>query len=435
MEPYEVARVARTAAKEAVSEVNNKVDLAKKKIANQRRELRRLNAKIKLLQLQADLGELSLENGKSRWIMISETSPSGKQLFFCQVCGRVSQTPDKNCRTASDPYESLSCSKYPRNPKLPGDKVRMYDAVELIELGDTAAAVRILKKGHRWMDGTYQHKSIRLVADLISGITFVKDKDEAISAIRSACDQMMRGVLSPDELAEYLERYKNPIEVETKHGIANPKLFESIHAHAGRWSAIEFAKLGFWYLGDLWTTLAVEALDGNPDLKDTAVRLMKDQGLDLDYSNEDLVDTPEDWDKQVIVYLEKILTRVSGNSRFVVNNEITRVRKKGVVGVPAALFQSSAPMAIRMGWRAQKVIEELGDEYLGDVVMRGVDGGMGCYMSQIGFGPVSRREVIDELKRSCLDGDDAKVAAGMWKSAMDFHMRRGADELRRVICD
>lgn len=34
---------------------------------------------------------------KSRWTLLTRTSPSGKSLFQCKVCKRVSATPDKNC--------------------------------------------------------------------------------------------------------------------------------------------------------------------------------------------------------------------------------------------------------------------------------------------------------------------------------------------------
>lgn len=33
----------------------------------------------------------------SRWKILDRTSPSGKPLFECQNCGRVSPTPDKRC--------------------------------------------------------------------------------------------------------------------------------------------------------------------------------------------------------------------------------------------------------------------------------------------------------------------------------------------------
>lgn len=32
-----------------------------------------------------------------RWKVLDETSPSGKRLFGCDDCGRVSTTPDKFC--------------------------------------------------------------------------------------------------------------------------------------------------------------------------------------------------------------------------------------------------------------------------------------------------------------------------------------------------
>lgn len=33
----------------------------------------------------------------SRWVTIRRTTPSGKTLFFCRSCERVSISPDKYC--------------------------------------------------------------------------------------------------------------------------------------------------------------------------------------------------------------------------------------------------------------------------------------------------------------------------------------------------
>lgn len=33
----------------------------------------------------------------SRWILSGNTTPSGKSLFICSMCGRTSIAPDKNC--------------------------------------------------------------------------------------------------------------------------------------------------------------------------------------------------------------------------------------------------------------------------------------------------------------------------------------------------
>jgi hypothetical protein len=36
---------------------------------------------------------------QSRWVELYTTSPSGKTLFVCRFCGRISPTPDKVCVT------------------------------------------------------------------------------------------------------------------------------------------------------------------------------------------------------------------------------------------------------------------------------------------------------------------------------------------------
>ncbi len=35
----------------------------------------------------------------SRWVELYATSPSGKTLFVCRFCGRISPCPDKDCAT------------------------------------------------------------------------------------------------------------------------------------------------------------------------------------------------------------------------------------------------------------------------------------------------------------------------------------------------
>ena len=34
----------------------------------------------------------------SRWVELYSTTPSGKTLFVCRMCGRTAPTPDKECR-------------------------------------------------------------------------------------------------------------------------------------------------------------------------------------------------------------------------------------------------------------------------------------------------------------------------------------------------
>lgn len=38
----------------------------------------------------------------SRWVELYATSPSGKTLFVCRFCGRISPTPDKACAVLPD---------------------------------------------------------------------------------------------------------------------------------------------------------------------------------------------------------------------------------------------------------------------------------------------------------------------------------------------
>lgn len=39
-----------------------------------------------------------------RWKLLPKTTPSGKSLFRCTICGRESPTPDKKCETFDRPY-------------------------------------------------------------------------------------------------------------------------------------------------------------------------------------------------------------------------------------------------------------------------------------------------------------------------------------------
>lgn len=133
---YEENRCETTASTEAI--VGRLVLLAQlshdqKKLRNQRRELRRLNRENNVLRDKMRYDLRTMEDRKARWTILDETSPSGKTLFVCKVCGRVSVTPDKNCRTISDPRESLGCSEWPNHPKQLSVGARMTEAAKALE--------------------------------------------------------------------------------------------------------------------------------------------------------------------------------------------------------------------------------------------------------------------------------------------------------------
>lgn len=48
---------------------------------------------------------------KSRWVVCAHTSPSGKTLFSCAVCGRESVAPDKACPSGCEVIERDGASK------------------------------------------------------------------------------------------------------------------------------------------------------------------------------------------------------------------------------------------------------------------------------------------------------------------------------------
>lgn len=57
----------------------------------------------------------------SRWMEISQTSPSGKMLFVCRSCGQRSPTPDKECASGTAVYHDgtvfkMPCSVWPMDP-------------------------------------------------------------------------------------------------------------------------------------------------------------------------------------------------------------------------------------------------------------------------------------------------------------------------------
>lgn len=37
------------------------------------------------------------KSNATRWVVLARTSNTGKRLFVCTWCGRISQTPDKIC--------------------------------------------------------------------------------------------------------------------------------------------------------------------------------------------------------------------------------------------------------------------------------------------------------------------------------------------------
>lgn len=126
--------------------LTQKIRFMQKKVMRQRKELKRLNRDNGYLRSRLRYDLCTMEDAKSRWTMLNETSPSGKQLFCCRVCGRISITPDRGCKTIADPHESLGCSKWPKHPKMMTDKARWVEAVAALEeamaLGDKEGSKR-----------------------------------------------------------------------------------------------------------------------------------------------------------------------------------------------------------------------------------------------------------------------------------------------------
>jgi hypothetical protein len=58
---------------------------------------------------------------KSRWELMRSTTPSGRRLFVCTICGRRSIAPDKDCGSrvyyedASGNVQQTSCSAVENN--------------------------------------------------------------------------------------------------------------------------------------------------------------------------------------------------------------------------------------------------------------------------------------------------------------------------------
>lgn len=83
--------------------------LALQAYLNTRQESKRIH------NLRQELGNmLQLVNlmwsilGRARWVLLPFTSPSGKLLFACEECGRISPTPDKRC---SGPGATKNCEE------------------------------------------------------------------------------------------------------------------------------------------------------------------------------------------------------------------------------------------------------------------------------------------------------------------------------------
>ena len=106
---------------------------AEKRIKRQRKELKRLNRDNEYLRSRLRYDLCTMKDSKARWTILNETSPSGKTLFCCKVCGRISVTPDKGCRTTSDPNETLECSKWPNNLKTMNRDARWVNAANILE--------------------------------------------------------------------------------------------------------------------------------------------------------------------------------------------------------------------------------------------------------------------------------------------------------------
>lgn len=83
----------------------------------------------------------------SRWIALYATSPSGKTLFVCRVCGRKTPAPTATCPEPPEVYQraALECSLIEELEEALAEGKGHPDRWERDELGDD---VRVLLVGH-----------------------------------------------------------------------------------------------------------------------------------------------------------------------------------------------------------------------------------------------------------------------------------------------
>lgn len=88
----------------------------------------------------------------SRWRELEETSPSGRRLFQCAICGRTSPTPDKTCSVEGK--EPLRCSSHDRvvlhRYYLPSEKGEGWAIVIVGSDGTLSAISDYGNYGHYW---------------------------------------------------------------------------------------------------------------------------------------------------------------------------------------------------------------------------------------------------------------------------------------------
>ncbi|HML33834.1 hypothetical protein [Sporomusa sphaeroides] len=65
----------------------------------------------------------------SRWILQNETSPSGKVVFKCEYCDRISTTPDKRCNTGCELIEQWDANMKNEYTPDPGAVIMLGDRI------------------------------------------------------------------------------------------------------------------------------------------------------------------------------------------------------------------------------------------------------------------------------------------------------------------
>ncbi len=89
----------------------------------------------------------------SRWVELYATTPSGKTLFVCRICGRKSPTPDRVCREPPEVYQKLAlpCELL---EEMEGALAEAIDvpieqrAARVLVIGDRLSAAPNGKRGH-----------------------------------------------------------------------------------------------------------------------------------------------------------------------------------------------------------------------------------------------------------------------------------------------
>lgn len=123
----------------------------------------------------------------TRWRAIRRTSNSGKRLYVCLCCGRVSPIADKSCPTPGDGRLDLPCSEYlvggPKSQDVESASIDLFDEAERLNPDGSGLTLASVREEPEWVMSRIS-EILEATAALTYIVAEVVEKQKCACAVR-----------------------------------------------------------------------------------------------------------------------------------------------------------------------------------------------------------------------------------------------------------